>query len=278
MKLTDKLFRKFVPSTAVLSYKLGFRLIGYLTDIIPNFLYPEFRRLPPNHLRVRVGVGNNLFFNQSFHIEIGYKHWLQFMKSFQISDSSKILEIGCGCGRIARPLYEQSFSGTFTGIDIDNELIDYCQKNFTRQNFIFHLSTHESKTYSEKNLSQASKSYYSLPVDDNTQDFIYSTSLLTHLLEDELLNYVRESFRALKPGGCTSMTFFCLESLRDSGALGGRWNFENSIGNAFVESLIYPEAAVAYKQEFIRHVYESIGFSEVNLILTSLQSVVLSKK
>jgi hypothetical protein len=51
------------------------------------------------------------------------------------------------------------------------------------------------------------------------KDFIYSTSLYTHLLEDELGNYTRESFRVLRPNGVMYMTFFCMDSVE----LGNRW-------------------------------------------------------
>ena len=51
---------------------------------------------------------------------------LETIKKYKINPSDKILEIGCGEGRDARPLLEKGFNLLAT--DISEEAIDYCQK------------------------------------------------------------------------------------------------------------------------------------------------------
>ena len=102
--------------------------------------------------------------------------------------------------------------------------------------------------------------------DSDSQDFLFSTSLVTHLLEPELLNYITESYRVLRPGGITQMNFFCLDFLRDKKILGSRWSFAHRIGQAHVESQQYPEAAVAYNQDDMIAYYRNAGFHDIQIL------------
>jgi predicted SAM-dependent methyltransferase len=105
-----------------------------------------------------------------------------------------------------------------------------------------------------------------MPLDNESQDFVFSTSLFTHLLEDELVNYVRETYRVLRPGGVMQMTVFCIDMMREQGTLGGRFTFRHKAGNAYIESRRYPEAAVAFEREFLLGVASQIGFSSAEVI------------
>ena len=111
----DRLIRPFIPTTAMLSYNPVFRVLGDVLSEIPSLLYPEFRGLPPNHLRVRVGVGNKLLFNQVYHLRVGAGFWLSWLSSCYVKANSDILEIGCGCGRIAHHLRGDWFAGSYVG-------------------------------------------------------------------------------------------------------------------------------------------------------------------
>jgi hypothetical protein len=43
----------------------------------------------------------------------------------------------------------------------------------------------------------------------------------------------------------------------------GRWGFGHRLGNAWVESPKYPEAAVAYEREFVENACRGAGFERV---------------
>jgi hypothetical protein len=49
------------------------------------------------------------------------------------------------------------------------------------------------------------------------------------------------------------------------GYLGGRWTFSRRLGNAYVENLKYPEAAVAYERAYLEANVRAAGFSEVQV-------------
>jgi SAM-dependent methyltransferase len=267
----DRLIRAFIPSSAKLSYNPAFRVLGDAISGIPSILYPEFRGLPPNHLRVRVGVGNNLLFNQAYHLQTGAGFWLSWLSARYVGANSDILEIGCGCGRIAHHLRGDWFVGSYVGIDIDPEALQWCTSHFPSPKFTFLPSPHVSATYTSQSVDKGAPIAFP---EDWEKDFIYSTSLYTHLLEDELANYTRESFRVLRKDGTMYMTFFCLDSVE----LGKRWTFNHKIGDAFVENIRYPEAAVAYTRDYMEKLCYSVGFKHLSIIEDRGQSSLICRK
>jgi SAM-dependent methyltransferase len=264
----DYHIRKFVPSVAHLSYNPLFKLLNPISNL-PNMLHSDYRGLPPNHLRVRVGVGNKILFNQKHHLQLGRDFHALCRARGMYRDDSTIVEIGSGVGRIAWPLRDPKFAGQFIGIDIDPEMLEWCRNHFDGR-FSFHQATHASQTYTGANRTR----YYALPCSAQTVDFIYSISLFTHLLEEELRNYVAESARVLRPGGHARMAYFCLDSV----ALGDRWTFAHRMGDAYVESIAYPEAAVAYTAQFMEGLFKEVGFAEVDTERKAGQSILVARR
>ena len=62
---------------------------------------------------------------------------LETIKKYKINQSEKILEIGCGEGRDARPIFEKGFNLLAT--DISKEAISYCQKTMPKHSHHFQV-------------------------------------------------------------------------------------------------------------------------------------------
>jgi SAM-dependent methyltransferase len=105
--------------------------------------------MPPNHLRIRIGAGNRIFNGHIDFIRDGNELWLMFLSHKYCTSNSDVVELGCGCGRLARPLRDPRwnpwFEGTYVGVDIDEEMIAYCRNNFPAERFKFILSPDKSK-------------------------------------------------------------------------------------------------------------------------------------
>jgi len=277
--ILDRFIRKTIPSVARLSYASAFRVPVNIISKIANLFFPEFRNLPPAHLRARVGVGNRIVFNQSSHISAGEKFWVNNLLEGFCSRSSNIVEIGCGCGRILRPLFESAkYQGRYIGIDVDREMLEWCEKHYKKEGFSYIKSPHDSTAYGVGATSDrgypATSGFWKVPIADNTIDFVFSTSLFTHLLEAELANYVRESYRVLKEGCYMKMGFFSYDSVEK----GERWTFLHRMGDAYVENSRIPQAAVAYAdQTLLRYCFEA-GFRESRIDSTTGQSLLICRK
>jgi hypothetical protein len=259
------LIRRIFPSISRLTYHPAVRVFLRLFDVAPRAVYREFRDLPPNDLRCRVGVGNRLFANQVLHIKQGYNFWLYAFSNGWCDFSSAIVEIGVGCGRRAFhvrdfQLHLERFNGSYLGIDIDEELLNWCRANFD-QRFEFVQSSHSSRSYVN---TAATEGYFRIPRADESIDFVFGTSVFSHLLEPQVRNYLEEGARVLKEGRVMAMSCFCIDLA--SASVGDRHSFTWQIGSAFVQSLKQPEAAVAYESEFIKKLAIASGFSSAEVM------------
>lgn len=96
----------------------------------------------------------------------------------------KILEWGCGPGRLVRHLSDLiSGDPEIHGSDYNPETIDWCQRNLKDIHFV-------------KNGIKPP-----LPYKENWFDAIYNFSVFTHLTEENQIEWASELKRILKPGG-----------------------------------------------------------------------------
>jgi SAM-dependent methyltransferase len=257
-----------------MSYNPVVKVVGDAFSNIVSLPFTELHNLPPNHLRIRIGVGNRILANQVHFLQMGSGIWHYFLSRQYCKFNSDIVELGCGCGRIAYPLKGDWFEGTYVGVDIDQEMVDYCRQHFPKKQFGFVLSRHKSETYSSGSKMMPKAQEECEIGDGDSKDFVYSISLYSHLLEREFEEYLRETFRLLRPGGLMYLTFFCLDHVK----LGNRWTFLHRKGNSYIEDLKYPEAAVAYRRDYVQELVSRIGFREVSILPRDIQSALLARK
>lgn len=265
MKL-DKAIRSVIPSTSRLTYNPVFKAVVNSFDLLPKLVYEELSRIPPNHMRIRVGVGNRIFANQVVFVTGPKDFWMHAFHSGLCRLDSTIVDIGCGCGRYAHPLRDyrfksERFTGKYIGVDIDEEMLEWCGRNFDAGRFSFHRSNHASKAYRG---AENGNSHYHVPLADESADFVFSMSLFTHLLEEQLGNYCQESYRVLRSGGHMAMACFSMD--HPPPTYGTRHSFRQRIGNAYVESLEVPEAAVAYEEKYLFAVAQAAGFRTAEIL------------
>jgi SAM-dependent methyltransferase len=253
------------PFHARLAQHPLFRLLLRAADLPGRLLYPEFRDLPPNDLRVRVGVKGRLLNNEPIYLTRGVDLWMYLLSRGLADLDSDVLEIGSGCGRRTHFMrdfrfHDTRYTGRYLGVDIDPEMLSWCRAHFDSERFTFVESTHASEAYG-MHLDRGGADYYRLPVDDATVDLVFGTSVFTHLLEEQVVNYLQESFRVLRPGGHVMMTCKLLDLNPDLGAN----RYPHRVGNAYVEDRARPETAVAYESEFMVTQVAAAGFTDVEL-------------
>src|SRR5918995_1683501 len=64
-------------------------------------------------------------------VRAGESFFTIFRDHARLRATDRVLDVGCGCGRMARPLTRFLTSGTYDGFDVLPELIDWCQANIT---------------------------------------------------------------------------------------------------------------------------------------------------
>jgi SAM-dependent methyltransferase len=253
------------------------RLKSYIARLIPPSAKPRARRiyhLPADVLDSVLGRRNPLtppkgliFFGGGDFNKIGEEYFRYFVDLGGLKPNERVLDVGCGIGRMAVPLTNYlDARGSYEGFDVVPEGIAWCRENITSRypNFRFRVADIKNKEYNPGGRFAASE--YRFPYEDASFDFVLLTSVFTHLLPDEIENYVSEIGRVLAPGGRCLATFFLLneESLALIRSGSSTIDFKHDLGCYRVKDVYTPEAAIAYPEDYVRSlcVKRGLGISE----------------
>jgi 2-polyprenyl-3-methyl-5-hydroxy-6-metoxy-1,4-benzoquinol methylase len=105
----------------------------------------------------------------------------------EIDRSMRVLDFGCGCGRVMRHLHRMT-GAQFKGSDYNPQLVEWCQRNLR---------------FGQFDVNGVSPP---LAYEKEQFDLIYALSVFTHLSEDLQYAWMSELSRVLKPGGHLLMT------------------------------------------------------------------------
>jgi len=158
----------------------------------------------------------------------------------------RVLDVGCGVGRVALPLTRFITSGTYDGFDIVKRWIRWCRRHITpaHPNFRF---THANIHNSHYNRRGVTASQFRFPYEDAAFDFVFATSVFTHLDPAAARNYLREALRVLRPGGTLLATFFLLDDDVENPAL----DFKVDRGDHRLLSESDPDWGIAFDRSIL---------------------------
>lgn len=128
----------------------------------------------------------------------------------ELARDGRVLDIGCGPGRIAARLTRQLEGGSYEGFDIVPRNIRWCQRKISARHpsFRFQLADIRNAQYNPTGSQEARA--YRFPYPDREFDLALAASVFTHLRPGEIERYVSEAARVLKPGGRLLASFFLL--------------------------------------------------------------------
>ena len=187
-----------------------------------------------------------------------------FIELGGLEPNERVLDVGCGIGRMAVPLTKYLHKrGSYEGFDIVPVGINWCRKkiSFKYPNFHFQLADVFNKTYNPKGKYKASE--YKFPYENESFDFVFLISVFTHMLPQDMENYLYEITRVLKRNGRCLITFFLLnkESLQLININTGKstLDFKYKFGKYRTIDTNTPEDAVCYDEAFVLDLYEKYG-------------------
>jgi cyclopropane fatty-acyl-phospholipid synthase-like methyltransferase len=166
----------------------------------------------------------------------------------------RVLDVGCGLGRMARPLvgYLDPATGSYEGFDVDRTAIGWCRRAYRRHRHARFLRAdlYDPRTHPGGAHLAAE---YRFPYEDAGFDLVVAASVFPHLLEGATARYLEESLRVLKPGGRLFATFFVLddESRAAIAAGAATFAFLDADQHVAMVSEDLPEEAVAYDRDWL---------------------------
>jgi SAM-dependent methyltransferase len=194
---------------------------------------------------------------------IGAEFLKLFIEHCGLGPAERVLDIGCGVGRMALPLtqYLMPGVGRYDGVDIVAPGIAWCRENISSvyPDFRFHHIDYAHPLY---NPAGAVTTASPLPFDDKAFDFIFLTSVITHLSLQQAGVYAAEIARLLAPDGRAFVTAFLMNGparkALEQGA--GRLPFaSDGAGPEFHAYADAPLAAVAFEEDALLAAFHKAG-------------------
>lgn len=225
----------------------------YLAALAHDVLHPRHGELIPP---------TRLMFDGSQNAADYRRDGIEFMRYFVelggLRPNDRVLEIGCAIGRKAIPLVGfLNGRGSYDGFDIVELGIEWCERHITPRfpRFRFHRADVYNTLYHERGRFRAFE--YRFPFEDGHFDFAFATSVFTHMLPQDLDNYVGELARVLAPGGRCLASFLLLneEAERCIDAGKSKLTLRHPFGPCRTESAATREAAIGYPESFVRALF-----------------------
>lgn len=154
---------------------------------IKNVKFPKF---PEPQIQVNmIGTSGEAALHEpkNFYLQI---HDVAKKTNLTFSKDTKILDFGCGYGRMYRFFMKDVPPGNLIGTDVTTSFYQICLDTFPPKESVFMVN----------------EPFPPLSFDNSTFDIIYLYSIFSHLSEDCFTAWLDEFYRICKPGGLIIFT------------------------------------------------------------------------
>ena len=127
-----------------------------------------------------------------------------------LTSGVSLLDVGCGCGRLARNLVESPI-GSYTGFDRHKGMVDWCVQEIGSRNPRFRFDYFDLKSAYVVRDHQAGSidaETFRFPYADAAFDSVLLASVFTHMSPGEARNYLGELARVMRPGARALISVF----------------------------------------------------------------------
>jgi ubiquinone/menaquinone biosynthesis C-methylase UbiE len=171
------------------------------------------------------------------------KHLQQMLPSANLSNQ-RMLEIGCGVGRLAKGFSE--IFQNYVGIDVSEGMVNIAREKLKDVN--------NAKFYANNGIDIDM-------VENETIDFVFEGFVFQHIPQKDIVeNYCKEVFRVLKKGG-HFMAYFWKNKVDEPGYKNDKLYREDDV--AVTNDTIF---GVQYTQPEIKNMLTNIGFTDLHFI------------
>lgn len=199
--------------------------------------------MPPVELRRSVGTESEAAFaNPSGRLAFGL--------DVPAENYARVLDFGCGCGRVARQMLLQSedVPHRYLGLDLYEPSVAWTRANLVRDGFEFRHLNIWNAGFNPKGVEHH--------VDfgtDETFTLVNAHSVFTHIIEDNLRFYFDQCARRLAPNGILRTTWFFFDKIN--------FPMMQTFQNALYINTNDPTNAVIYDVDMVRGLFAEHGLS-----------------
>lgn len=235
---------------------------GYEGFILVNVLQSSIPIPSKEYLQWAGGGGENGAFLRTSFAFLGY-----FMQLAELKPTDRVLEVGCGLGRIAYGLgHYLKPPGSYEGFEIMTRFIKWPQQEIStrRSHFNFRLVNIYNHHYNPAGSIKAKD--FVFPYENESFDFIFLASVFTHMQTEEVRHYLEEIYRVLNLGGKCLCSFFLLNTESENLITEGKSSLEfvHELNECFTTNPDNPEAAIAFSESLLLNWILESGFTVIN--------------
>ena len=171
-----------------------------------GFVLHRGYRLPPKSMRN--AMCGDAFRSDSFFFFSAVLEATRFSARLGYTKSSRIVDIGCGLGRLATGMLAEFGDVQYLGIDANEKFVRWCAENIERYHPSFqfvHLDM-ANELYNPAGTLDGSE--LRLPVDDISADIVYLWGVFTNMVPEHVESYIGEIGRILRTQGRCFVTAF----------------------------------------------------------------------
>ena len=170
----------------------------------------------------------------------------------EVTRQTRIVDVGCGVGRLAMGLLLERREATYLGMDSHDRYIWWCRRYIQRKHpsFQFEHIDVENERYNPEGKTIGED--FRLPIPDGYADVVHFWGVLTNMAPKHMLIYVSEIGRILRKGGTAFLTAFVEEQVPT-------WSINPSDYVSY--PCVGPLHVVRYQQSYLHSVFTSHSLS-----------------
>jgi SAM-dependent methyltransferase len=215
--------------------------------------------LPPENLRVWVGP----FADADLFRESGQETVRSIISLCGLKSDARVLEIGCGCGRVAAALAAYlSDKGRYDGFDVAAPLINWCREELESRLPQFHFCLADDVFAGGQNpAGHKDAATFVFPYANDRFDLAILCSVLTHILPDAIENYLQQTTRVLVRGGSAFISVLLFDLAAETAVRNGTtiFDFRHQIGPCLTFDPQHPEEGIACGETWFFQAIERSG-------------------
>lgn len=137
----------------------------------------------------------------------------EFAVRFNLTPSSRVLDIGSGCGRVGLPFSIFLKDGKYYGVDVWKDGVDWCNTHIapSNPNVEFHHMEAANNYYADDYNPSVENEYTLGFIPEKGLDFAFAISVFTHLTPKDSQDYLNELGRTLDDEGAAFLTCFIID-------------------------------------------------------------------
>lgn len=153
------------------------------------------------------------FKDDSFYLKSAEGEARRLIDNLQCTKKSRILDVGCGQGRLPIGILRLIGEVDYTGIDLHRNSIEWCKKYIGRANPSFKFK--ELNLYNERynKLGVKIDDKFRFDMNPKSADIIYLFSVFSHTTEEDMQVYLKDFLRILDEDGKVFFTTFVEEDV-----------------------------------------------------------------